>query len=258
LADRAVVTLRRALDAGMTDFALIDNDHDLDPLREREDFRALIRGRTGPVRDILPQLVTQSAANPSDTLLSLKVAALQAWFGQDKEFAATRQRLLAFAKGTTEMTTAERAAKGCSILTSADKAELDAALALARDAVNRGKGGGMWNLLALGMAEYRSGNHAAADEALRAAAEAGSNNVWITGTSAYYRAMSLFRLGKTEEARQLATAAAAQMVPLPADEQNPLAGNASHDDLILWLAYKEAKALIQFDAAPPPKADKEK
>ena len=40
------------------------------------------------------------------------------------------------------------------------------------------------------------------------------------------------------------------MKPLPADEQNPLAGNADHDDLILWLAYKEAKALIKFDAAP--------
>jgi hypothetical protein len=34
------------------------------------------------------------------------------------------------------------------------------------------------------------------------------------------------------------------------DETNPLAGNASHDDLILWMAYKEAKALIQFEPAP--------
>ena len=42
------------------------------------------------------------------------------------------------------------------------------------------------------------------------------------------------------------------MKPLPADEQNPLAGNADHDDLILWLAYKEAKAMIKFDAALPP------
>ena len=37
-----------------------------------------------------------------------------------------------------------------------------------------------------------------------------------------------------------------------------MAGNANHDDLILWLAYKEAKALIQFDAAPRPKAENEK
>ena len=50
------------------------------------------------------------------------------------------------------------------------------------------------------------------------------------------------------EARKLATEAA-KMRPLPKDEKNPLASDADHDDLILWLAYKEAKALIMFDAA---------
>ena len=37
------------------------------------------------------------------------------------------------------------------------------------------------------------------------------------------------------------------MKPLPRDENNPLAGDANHDDLILWLAYKEAKAMIKFE-----------
>jgi hypothetical protein len=96
------------------------------------------------------------------------------------------------------------------------------------------------------MAEYRSGHYAAADEALLAAAKAGPNNRWVTGIAAFYRAMSLFRQGKKDEARQLALAAAAKMKPLPKDEQNPLANGATHDDLILWLAYKEAKALIHF------------
>jgi hypothetical protein len=45
------------------------------------------------------------------------------------------------------------------------------------------------------------------------------------------------------------------MRPLPRDENNPLAGSAGHNDLLVWLAYKEAKAMIQFDAAPPPKAE---
>jgi hypothetical protein len=63
--------------------------------------------------------------------------------------------------------------------------------------------------------------------------------------------MSLFRQGKPDEARQLASAAAAKMKPLPKDEKNPLADKAGHDDLILWLAYKEAKKLIGFDATPP-------
>ena len=33
-----------------------------------------------------------------------------------------------------------------------------------------------------------------------------------------------------------------------------MAGGADHDDLILWLAYKEAKALIGFDPPPAPTA----
>src|SRR5208283_1626301 len=102
-------------------------------------------------------------------------------------------------------------------------------------------------LLALGMAEYRSGHDAAALEALEGAAKAGPNIRWLTGISAFYRAMSLFRQGKEEEGRQLALAAAAKMKPLPKDEQNPLANQATHDDLILWLAYKEAKAMIKVD-----------
>jgi hypothetical protein len=48
------------------------------------------------------------------------------------------------------------------------------------------------------------------------------------------------------------------MKPLPQDEQNPFANGAYYDDLILWLAYKEAKAMIGFDAAPPAKAENAK
>jgi WD40 repeat protein/serine/threonine protein kinase len=204
----------------------------------------------GRTREAVPYLAKVSLANPKDTRLSLKVAALQAWFGQARELAATRRRILAFARGTNDVLTAERAARACSIRASTDKAELEAALALGRTAVKVDKDG-MWNLLALGMAEYRSGHAAAADVALLAAAKAGPNNPIATGISAFYRAMSLFRQGKPDDACKLGIAAAAKMKPLPKGERNPLANNASYDDLILWLAYKEAKAMIKFDAAPP-------
>src|SRR5262249_37896837 len=128
-------------------------------------------------------------------------------------------------------------------------------LALARKAVQLGQDHRYlpWFQMALGMAEYRSGHFAEADAALLAAANSGH----VAGTSALYRAMSLFRQGKENEARQLAIVAISRMKPLPKDEKNPLAGNANHDDLILWLAYKEAKALIQFDAAAALKKAKE-
>jgi hypothetical protein len=42
LSNRAMDALRRSLAAGMTDFALIDHDTDLEPLRDRTDFRELI------------------------------------------------------------------------------------------------------------------------------------------------------------------------------------------------------------------------
>jgi WD40 repeat protein/tetratricopeptide (TPR) repeat protein len=256
LALRAIEALRRSLAAGMNNFALIDRDHDLDPLRGRSDFRALILESSGRTREAVPHLAALSSANPKDTLLSLKVAALQAWFGQEKELAATRQRILSNARGTSDAGTAERAARACSIRPSSDKAELEAALALGGTAVkvNRSE----WTLLALGMAEYRSGNHAAADKTLLAAAEASKNTACVTGISAFYRAMNLFRQGKPDEARQLAMLAAAKMKPLPSDENKPLAGGANNDDLILWLAGKEAKALIQFDTAPPAKAKNDK
>src|SRR5262249_28790651 len=80
----------------------------------------------GRTKEAIPHLAKASAADPKDTLLSLKVAALQAWFGLEKELAATRQRIRAFAKDTKEAITALRAAEACSILPYTDKAELEA------------------------------------------------------------------------------------------------------------------------------------
>ena len=195
-----------------------------------------------------------------DTLLSLRLAAQQAWFGQDKELAATLERILANAMDTKDAATAERAAKACSLVPVASKAELEAALNLARKAVKLDAGGKIrdWAQLTLGMAEYRSGHNSAALEALDAATKAGPDNLPVTGTAAFYRAMTLFRQGKEDEARQVALAAAATMKPLPKDKKNPLDDGASQDDLILWLAYKEAKALVRFDEDAPADGQRDK
>ena len=82
---------------------------------------------------------------------------------------------------------------------------------------------------------------------LDAAAKGGRNNPLITGIAAFYQAMSLFRQGKKEEAHRLAASAAAKMKLLPKDDNNPLAGGASLEDLFTWLAYKEARTLLKID-----------
>jgi hypothetical protein len=62
--------------------------------------------------------------------------------------------------------------------------------------------------------------------------------VWLT--SAFYRAMILFHQSKPDEARKLVTDAASKMKPLPKDPSL----HFQRDDLITWMAYKEAKALL--------------
>ncbi len=181
----------------------------------------------------------------------LRLAALQAWFGQDKEFSSTCEKLLSLAQNTEDSWLADKAAKCCS-LRQADAKRCEGALVLARRAVEHGKGS-RWMVyfeMALGMAEYRSGHFAEAEVALTTAMNNPGKNNTVSSTSAFYRAMGLFRQGKTDLARKLATDAAAQMKPLPVDEQKPLLSGADNDDLIMWLAYKEAKGMIQFDATP--------
>jgi hypothetical protein len=66
-------------------------------------------------------------------------------------------------------------------------------------------------------------------------------------TSAYYRAMTLFRQGKSAKARKLATEAASKMKPLPKDEDDVF----DHSDLIVWMACKEAKKLLESKPTSP-------
>jgi eukaryotic-like serine/threonine-protein kinase len=198
----------------------------------------LLKGCEGELRRF-------AATHPGDLLLSLRFAALDAWFGREKELAATSSRILEFARNTKDAITAERAAKICSLHPSDERTQ-EVALGLARRAVELGMAHGFlpYFQMALGMAEYRSGHWVLAEQAFAAAGEMGKGNPHVEGPAAFYTAMSLFRQGKPELARQLAASAAAKMKPLPKDEQNPLAGDTSADDLIVWLAHKEAMALL--------------
>jgi hypothetical protein len=224
-------------------------------------------------QDALGHLVTVSTTKPDDTSLAIRLAALQAWFGQAKALADTCGRALESAKETFDRYKWNDLARIRCLRATPDKTRQDAALGLARKAPqlrkkNSSPSRAWYQLnyqLTLGMAEYRNDHFAEADAALIAVKEfvttgqlPASPNQALTGTAVFYRAMSLFRQGKDNEARKLATEAAALMKPLPEDEKNPLAGDASPDDLILWMAYKEAKAMIKFDPAPQPEVQNDK
>jgi hypothetical protein len=199
-----------------------------------------------------PHVESLAASPPGGAMLMLKLATLQAWLHMDAGYAVTCQRALRDAANSNAPPVAERAAKSYCLRPSSDPDLLKAAVTLARRAADIG-GKDAYSAayqMCLGMAEYRNGNYRAADEALTAAEHgadrSGADRPLIRNPARFFRAMSLFRQGNGAEARNLFAATRAEMRPLPVDGQ-PLKERADHDDLIVWLAFMEAQALLNPD-----------
>jgi tetratricopeptide (TPR) repeat protein len=176
----------------------------------------------------------------------LTAAVHQAWFGRDKEHAETCRRTLELVKGSNDPVTLDRVARACCLRSGGDAARFANSLDLARRAVELGRGHRSFAYfqMALGIAEFRNGHLIEADAALMAAMKTGNQNPSVWSTSAFYRAMNLFRQGKPDEARKLASEAASKMKPLPNEEKL----HFRNDELIVWMAYKEAKELLGLDS----------
>jgi hypothetical protein len=112
-----------------------------------------------------------------------------------------------------------------------------------------------WTQLSLGMVEYRRGDFESAEKTLIKSAEIDPKGAQAPIMADFYRAMVLERRGKSEDARKLAAATTARMRPIPKDETELLAGGIDYDDLVLWMAYKEAMALLKLDQTPAPKVE---
>jgi hypothetical protein len=216
-------------------------------------------GHGGITAETISILSENSIKAPHDSLLALRVATLQTWLGQDGDYEATRRRLVQQAEDTDQAPTAERAAKAGCLRPSTNAVLLAKILHIAQRAVELGKNDPSlpWFQLGLGLAEYRNGQYATAEQTLSTAEQTASDNHnlsvdnrnEIQGTARLFRAMSLSRQNEPEEARKLFSQAAAQMPPLPKGEGKPL-GPADHDTIICWIAYKEAKALIEGPTVP--------
>lgn len=196
-------------------------------------------------------------ANLNDTDASLTLAVWQAWFGHDAEYETTRCRLVHQAQGTDQAGTAERAAKAYCIRPSTDAAMLTSVLTLAHSGVELGKNSSLlpWYRLGLGLAQYRNGQFDAAQESLAAAGQTvGDENQDIQGIARFFRAMSLLKQGRPKEARTLFSQEEGRMWPLPNEATKPVVNGSlvSHDVLIWWLAYKEAKSTLSESVAAKP------
>ena len=205
--------------------------------------------RAGRAQEALAVQKQVCELSPHDTIASLALATWQTWFGQDADYEATRRRLVQQAAGTDQASTAERAVKAYCLRPSADEAMLTNVLALAQHAMELGMSDALlpYYRLGLGLAEYRNGHSAAAEQALALTEQTAGDYHDPRQIARLFRTLSLFRQDKPEEARKLFSQAEAEMPALPADQSKPLLDGkpASHDVLILWLAYKEAKAILK-------------
>jgi len=211
----------------------------------------------GRIAEGLALLSEASTIDPADTESALKLGTLQLWFGMEADYAATCQRMLAWAADTRDPPSAERAAKLACLRANGEASLREAALTLARRAVSLEPThvGLPWFQLALGIAEYRNGDYAAAEQALVMPLQATKSSDQdirhrLAGTAGFYQAMIRFQQDQKVEAQRLFHQAAVAMKPLPESADNPLTGGANYEDVILWLAYQEARTLIGPAPAP--------
>jgi tetratricopeptide (TPR) repeat protein len=177
------------------------------------------------------------------------LAAWQLWFGKKTGYETTRNSMVRSVTPDDIPSVAQAAAKVYCLEPSSDAKLLARTRELAQHALElRASGpGAAWYRLTLGMAQYRSGQYDAAEQELAAAEQTAGTFRDILPTARLFRAMCLFQQKKPAEARQLFSQTEAQMTPLPADPAKPVIGGEAtpHDVIITWLAYREAKSLLQ-------------
>jgi tetratricopeptide (TPR) repeat protein/tRNA A-37 threonylcarbamoyl transferase component Bud32 len=184
---------------------------------------------------------------PQDTFQSLRCAALLAWHGDEAGYAEVRQLILRQAGSFSDPGELDRSAKAASLRPGADPEALALALKFARQAAELGAQHPYrrYFQFSRAVAEFRSGHLAEAEALLaplvRELGAAGS----LRDAAVFFRVMTLHGLGRHEEARKTFAAAAATMRPPPKNPLHPLADGATADELVMWLAYREAKALLE-------------
>ncbi|MFK7850479.1 MAG: protein kinase [Akkermansiaceae bacterium] len=177
----------------------------------------------------------------------LKKAAILAWTGSDQDFKRFRNDMLQKAKGTDNGRTANFAAKAACLRPIEDESVRAEVLELAKLAFESGqerpddKGMQAFRTMLAGMAQFRCGNFSKAKATLESV-----DLKWppVAQASNYYEVLCMIYEGgdeNLEKARELFTNTENEMPSIPSDDQIE---DKAPDKLIVWLAYKEAKALL--------------
>lgn len=204
------------------------------------------------LKEVLDLVGRSTATEPMPDHISftaLKHAALQVLYGLDAEHATLSRQMTDWAGRQPRYGQKGRAARMLNLRPVDDPQLQAAALTLARSALAGSPTNALhlWYQLNLGLAEFRSGQYAAAERTLLRSEQDGPDR-WRTSarvcTSKFYRAMILARQGNEAGARQLFAEAEAAMDPMPPVVHHALALGADCDELMLWVAYKEAKDVL--------------
>jgi eukaryotic-like serine/threonine-protein kinase len=214
------------------------------------------RGQAAEAEPWLSQALALSKGLPPSASLAdelsiqmTRTAALQVWLGREAEHEAMCRRGLEWAADQPQWPPRTRASFAVHLRPLSDPQLRLRALALAQQTVAGAPTNSLlaWHQLALGIAEYRSGHYPEAERAL-SASELGGPSMGRTesrvGAAKFFRALILFRQGQRDAARQLLAETEAKMQPLPSAVHWALAEGADYDDLVLWLACKEARGLL--------------
>jgi serine/threonine protein kinase len=235
--------IMRELDRWCRQHGQVSEAEDLPRLaRERPPFRPT-NGSAGFVASLL-SFETRLRVDNTDANAALNLATRQAWLGRTNDWRATSRRILERLADANHPASIERAAKSAAFAPGADRDLLDQADRLARRALGSSRESLLLPFFqqTVGMVEYRRGNFAAAEAIL---AEIKDDNSFRGVKAAqFYRAMTAIRESRFDDARRFLAAGEAGMLSLPVDDSAPLDFGGDYDDLINWLAYKEALGML--------------
>ena len=180
---------------------------------------------------------------------AVRTAAMDAWFGRAAEHACLSEQMLEWAANQPGSLSKLRAVMVANLRLNADEGFHGRTLALARAALAAAPTNSMFPIyqLAMGVAQHRHRNSPEATKLLAASESGGYPGPFADSwrrIAEYFRVMILFEQGQTEAALQLFTESESRMKPLPAVLHWALMEGADYPDMMAWLAYKEAQAML--------------